>query len=588
MKTFNIFKIAVISTALVFLTNSCGKSFLEYKPQGSLNEQTLATLPGLTGLLIGAYGALDGTYTVGWGSWSTSQDNWIYGSIASPDAHKGSDASDQPPMNAITNWSIDPSNGFMSDIWRAMYEGIARCNSVLKVAGATKDVPADQIKLLVGEAKFLRGVYYFELKKMFNMVPWIDETTTDYKQPNDKDIWPNMEADFKFAMDNLGNTAPSAGRANKWAAAAYLAKAYLYQKKYNEARTLFTDVIDNGTTSQGAKYDLLPEFEDNFRPEKENGPESVFAIQMSANDQSPEIANANFAWMLNFPYGGPFGCCGFFQPSFDLVNSDRVDDNGLPLLDTYNAADVKSDFGITSESPYSPDETNPIDPRVDWTAGRRGIPYLDWQLYPGMSWVRDQAYSGPYAPKKNVFWKKTSDKYWDKRSWAPGSAINVLLIRFSDVLLLAAESEAQAGSLEKARQYVNRVRTRAANPAGFVYKFIDNAKPELGFSATPAANYKVNNYPASYFTSKAAALKAIYFERKLELAMEGHRFFDLSRWGEANTQINGYYAFEGKKTPDIRQGKWTQGKNEFYPIPLDQIDVSKVNGTATLKQNPGY
>ncbi len=581
MKKIQLYILILFVVTTLVIINACGKKFLDYSPQGSLNEETLNSRDGVYGLLVGTYASLKG-----WG-WDGSPDNWVWGSLSSPDAHKGSDASDQPPMNSIMNWSIDPSNGFLGAIWGAMYEGVTRANSVLTVA-QTANISDAERKLFMGEARFLRGFYYLELKMIFNMVPWIDEKTTDFKQPNDKDIWPNIEADFKYAMDNLDNTAPSVGRANKWAAAAFLAKVYLFQKKYPEAKTLFTDVIKNGVTSQGTKYDLLPSFSDNWRPEKENGAESVFAIQMTANDQSGGIDNANRAWMLNFPYGGPFGCCGFYQPSFDLINSFRVDANGLPMPDSYNSVTIKNDQGINSKEAYTPDITIPIDPRLDWTAGRRGLPYHDWQLHPGMDWIRDQSYAGPFSPKKNVFWKKNSDANWDKRSWAPGSSINVLLIRFADVLLMAAEAEAQTGGLPKALEYVNRVRERAAKPEGFLYKYIDDGNPDKGFSTIPAANYQIKQYPLGYFTNKDVALKAIYFERKLELAMEGFRFFDLVRWGEANKQINDYYAFEGQKLNDIKTGRWTTGKNEYFPIPLGQIDVSKVGDKPTLKQNPNY
>src|SRR5690606_39909700 len=112
---------------------------------------------------------------------------------------------------------------------------------------------------------------------------------------------------------------------------------------------------------------------------------------------------------------------------------------------------------------------------------------------------------------------------------APVTAINVLLIRFADVLLMAAEAEAQAGNLSQAREYVNRVRRRAANPAGFTYKYLNPSAPMQGFSNEPAANYVVSEYSAAQMGTQDGALKAIYFERRLELAMEGHRFFDLDR-----------------------------------------------------------
>ena len=166
-----------------------------------------------------------------------------------------------------------------------------------------------------------------------------------------------------------------------------------------------------------------------------------------------------------------------------------------------------------------------------------------------------------------MYWQATQDIYSDQHSWAPGTAINVQVIRFADVLLMAAEAEAQAGSLDKAQEYVNLVRARAAKPESMVYTYKSDSNPLGGFSTTPAANYKIAVYPAGSFSGKGkdGALKAIYFERKLELAMEGHRFFDLSRWGIADTALNSYLTFESKQTPDVSGGKFTKGVNELLP-----------------------
>jgi len=286
--------------------------------------------------------------------------------------------------------------------------------------------------------------------------------------------------------------------------------------------------------------------------------------------------------MLNFPYNSPFRCCGFFQPSVDLANSYRTDPNGLPYVTNYNSYGIANDEGLTSAQPFTPDAGN-IDPRLDWTVARRGIPVHDWGLHPGNNWIRDQGSAGPYSNKKNLYWQATEGTYSDQSSWAPGSAINYNIIRFADVLLMAAECEAQLSNFAQAETYVNFVRARAANPANILYQYVDNANPTGGFSTTPAANYVVSLYPAGYFTA-ATALPAIYFERKLELACEGHRFFDLSRWGIAGQTLNAYFAFEGKITGDLSTGNFTTGKNEYYPIPQAQIDLS--NGQ--LKQNPGY
>lgn len=591
---------AAVAALCIFLF-SCKKEFLNRPPQGSVDAETLTTKVGVNVLLVGAYAALSGQdydeaagniQSLGGGNaFACSPDNWLWGSVAGGDAHKGSDGGDQVTMIPVATFSIDPSNDLINDKWKAVYEGITRCNTVLKVIPKVTDMTADEKTNAKAQALFLRAHYYFELKKLFSNVPWIDETTVDLKQPNTTDIWPKIEADFKFAADSLPETQSDAGRANKWAALAYLAKTYLYEKKYADAEPLFANVISSGVTSGGIAYDLNPIFENNYRPEFEStNPEAVFVVEMAANVGTGSISSSNQGDMLNFPYGGglPFGCCGFFTPSIDLVNSFRTDAKGLPYLDDYNSHAVKNDQGLLSADPFTPDNGN-LDPRLDWTVGRRGIPYLDWGVDPGQDWSRAQSYSGPFSPIKNVYWSASSDNDGDYSQWAPGSSINVFVIRFADVLLMAAEVEAQLNNVDQAEKYVNKVRHRIADrPKSWVYKYANNTNPSAGFSNTLAANYKISPYPNGAFTSSAFALKAIYFERKLELAMEGQRFFDLSRWGLAAAAINAYFQYEGQYTIDVKSAKFTPNKNEYFPIPQSQIDLTNENGKPTLLQNSGY
>ncbi|MEN0057092.1 MAG: RagB/SusD family nutrient uptake outer membrane protein, partial [Mucilaginibacter sp.] len=557
----------------------------------------LETKDGVNGLLIGTYAALDGmagnsdgTFAIGGGNpWETSPDNWVLGGVAGGDANKGSIAGDVSEIEPIMQFYSDPTNVFYNSKWKADYEGISRANTTLKVVAKVTTLTDEEKANIIGQARFLRGHYYFDLRKIFKSVPYIDETTTNFNQPNNTDVWSKIEADFDYAYKNLPGAQASVGMANKWAAGAYLAKTYLYEQKYAQAKTVFDDVILNGATSNGLKYALNAKFDDNFTPETENSAEAVFAIQMAANVDPAGPSNGNNGDMLNFPYGtnSPFPCCGFYQPSADLVNHFRTDANGLPYLDDFNSHPIKNDMHISSSTAFTPDAGN-IDPRLDWTAGRRGIPYLDWGVHPGDSWVRDQSYAGPYSPIKNVYWNATQDIDGDQHSWAPGSAINYNVIRFADVLLMAAEVEAQLGNLQKAQTYVNMVRTRAANPAGWVHTYKDPKNPTGGFTNTPAANYKVSTYPGGAFVSQAFALKAIYFERKIELAMEGHRFFDLVRWGTAETELNAYFKYQNTVTTDLKSGKYVKGKNDYYPIPQRQIDLSASGGSPVLKQNTGY
>ena len=584
MKKYNN-KLLLLASSLVMAVmlfiGACKDSFLEETPTAALTEEVLSSKKGLEGLLVGAYSPLTGRdiqFYAGFG-------NWVHGSILGGEANKGTNGGDQAVANPVQRFETLPNNDLPAQKWRICFEGVARCNTLLRLVNITTDpniTTADKTSLSA-QARFLRGFYYFELRRLFGAVPYVDENMTAdaaIKVPNNKDIYPEIEADFQYASDNLPETQSAAGRANKWAAKAFLAKVYLYQKKYAQAKTLFDDVIANGKTANGQKYALLPNYADFFKAQNDNSAESVFAAQTAVNTGS--TANANGEHVLNFPYNsgsdGPAGCCGFFQPSFDLANSFRTDANGLPLLDgSYNNAanELKSDWLIKSADPFTPD-AGPVDPRLDHSVGRRGIPYLDWIDHPGDNWIRDQAYAGPYAPKKFVFYKGTQNTLTDGSSWTRGwTAINQPLMRFADVLLMAAECEIEAGSLEKAREYVNMVRARAANPASWVKRG----------DGSNAANYVIGLYNTPW-TDKAAATDAVRFERKLELSGEGHRFFDLVRWGVAAPVLNAYLQFEGARLITALGGAtFTAGKNEVYPIPQAQIDIQ---GADVLKQNPGY
>lgn len=575
---------SALSSSMFF---SCTEDFLDKPAYSALSDEVLADEKGVNTLLIGAYAALDG---IGIGDpWAAQPSNWVYGDITGGDAHKGSEASDQSLINSIANFNSSPSNEYFNTKWKALYEGVTRANSVLELLELVEGIPETERANLTGQARFLRGHYYFELKKMFNMVPWIDEATEDVNVSNETDIWPNIQADFQFAYDNLPQTQAEVARANKWASGAYLGKTLLYQEKYQEAREIFTEVIGSGITSNGLKYGLVDNFHWNFNAATENNAESVFAIQMVANDGTNTIANSNQGLMLSYPYpNSPFKCCGFYAPSQDLVNSFRIDaTTGLPYLDNYNANPVENDMGILSNQAFTPDDQF-LDPRLDWTVGRRDIPYHDWGYYPGYDWIRDQAYGGPYAPKKHIYWQEHASEFSDQSDWGPGSAINVMIIRFADVLLMAAEAEAQIGNFSQALEYVNQVRERMANNSEYWLRdYINPDEPTVGFSSELAANYHISPYPEGFLTSIEQAMKVIMFERRVELAMEGHRYFDLVRWGVAQEVLNDYLQYESQITTDIRGATFNQN-DRYFPIPQRQIDLSTTSEGPVLQQNPGY
>ncbi|HEY2349864.1 MAG TPA: RagB/SusD family nutrient uptake outer membrane protein [Puia sp.] len=600
-------KLFVVCMTILGLAAACSKDFLKTQPYGSTSASTLTNKAGVEGLLIGAYSMLDGIggpSDIDGTPYSQSVSNWVFGGIASDDAHKGSTDDDQTDAGDIEKYQVNSANLYLEAKWVAEYTGIQRANDVIRIlanitGGPLTPAEGTEIK---AEAIFLRAVYHFEAAKLWRNIPYVSDSVSyensNYYVPNTDPVWPRIEADFKFAIDSLNATQPEKGRANSWAAKAFLAKVYMFEQKFTEAKALLDDVIQNGVTAAGDKYALV-NYADNFDPSKKNNAESVFAVQMSVHDGASGANNGNIGDVLNFPYGGPTTCCGFYQPSFSLANSYKTDPaTGLPLLDTWNDNDITNDQNLGSDEPFTP-YTGTLDPRLDYVVGRRGIPYSDWGLMPGQAWVRAQAQAGPYIPRKFLVSEAQSATANDLAGgWGvnQASSVNYVMIRYADVLLWAAEAEIEVGSLDKAEDYVNMVRNRAAKPETWVHTYIDNNDPSKGFTNTPAANYKINPYPPGAFTTQDYARKAVRFERKLELAMEGHRFFDLQRYdngtGYMADVLNAYIQHEthinGFNFTLLNGAVFVKNKNELYPIPLHQIDLSVHNGASVLKQNPGY
>ncbi len=592
--------------AVIAIFYACKQSFLDKSPIGTLNQNILANENGVQGLLIGAYALLDGeggNVNSGWGS---SADNWTYGSVAADDAYKGSTPSDQGDILGLETWTANSANGYVAQKWATGYEGAQRANDVLRMLKIATNVSAANATEYAAEARFLRAHYHFELKKVFGNVPFIDETVNNTTDPSTLanvdasgayvNIWPKIEADFAYAAANLPEIQSQVGRANKWAATAFLAKVYMFEGKYSSAKPLFDQLIASGKTSSGKKYTLIP-YAQNFNPAtNHDNAEMVFAVQMSVNDGSGSAnasglgtANGNWGDNLNFPYnGGPGACCGFFNPSQSLANSFKTDATGLPVSN-YNSGNNVSDL---STSQYNGN----LDPRIDWTMGRPGIPYYDWGPHPGSAWIRDPANDGYFSPKKNTYAQSQKGTYSSTENyWANTelTANNYNVMRYADLLLLAAEAEVQVGSLAQAQSYVNMVRNRAGDPTGWVYAggaTYDATKSQYSPQTTPADNYMVAPYPPGYFTDKNTALAAIQRERYMELGMEGHRFFDLVRWGIADVVLNNYIATDRiAKTSLVSVGaNFVKGKSELFPIPQAQIDILNAKGKTILKQNPGY
>lgn len=518
-------------------------------------------------LVVSSYSALDGVFN----GWFSAASNWIYGEVAADGAYKGSDPGDQQEIAAIQRWTSFAQGSSFDTKWRAVFEGISRCNLAIKAVNKgleSGSITAAQGASFLGELRFLRAHYHFEAKKMWGNVPFIDETVTESTTNVGVDVWSRIEEDFQFAIDNLGETAVRFGGATFWAAKAYKAKAHLYQSEFSSAKPLLDDIINNGPFSLTAK------FHDNFDLATNLNSETVFAVQYSVNDASNGSANGNWGDVLNFPHNSPVGggCCGFFLPSQNLVNAFKTDTNGLPLFDTFNDAPiVTSDKGLSGSASFTPYAGN-LDPRLDWTVGRRGIPFHDWGDFPGSPWIRDPS-TGAYVGKKFVHFQSQQAANAASNTWT--SSVNIVqtnIIRYAEVLLWRAEIAAEESDLSTALALVNEVRARAANPAGFVKK---------SDGTTDAANYVINTYTS--FPDQTFAKKAVYFEQRLETALEGHRFFELVRQGRAAQVLNDYVAVEATRQPELA-GATFQPFAELFPIPQNAIDLSQ----GVLQQNPGY
>jgi len=568
--------IAVIAGSL--LLDACKQDFLEITPNGSLDVSVLATYEGVDGLLIGAYSMVDGVANFNWNPelhWTSTTSGWVYGSIRGMESNKGTDSGDQPDINPLQTFSETATNPYLNYKWMSIYEGVSRCNSVILTTAAAEEaetITTAQAESFVNQAKALRGFYHFEAWRLWadrtsnTGVPYVDETTDHTTLANTTDIRDKIIEDLT-AGTALPNDMKQVGRFNKTVCQVLLAKAEMQMYgDWAAALTLLT-AAENGTNPANQGVDLEPRYGDIFDIEFRNGVESVYTIQYSVNDGSGGY-NGGFGEVLNFPYNnGPGRCCGFFQPTQDFVNSFRTDANGLPFLDnTYNSVKVTNDQGVPSATAFV-EYAGQLDPRVDWAVGRRGIPYWDWGEHGGNDWIRDQSYAGPWSMKKQVY-KLSQENVWTEvGNWTSGWTANgYRLIRFADLLLLKAECEAMGNTGDRGFAEVNLVRARAANTAGFV-------KEANG--VTDAANYVIGLYTVP-FANTADAMTAIKFERKLELGQEGHRYYDLQRWGVVQTELSRILTYE--KTMEwgsALYGTNTVGAEDVnFPIPQRQIDVS--------------
>jgi len=543
---------------------SCSEDFTDIDPVGSLSDASLQNATGVDLLLTGTYSLLDGIRNGGPGDdWTKSGDNW-WMDVISDDAHKGSTDGDQADLYAIEIFDWGTTNPYFEGKWQALYAGVNRANGVIDLI-SNSDNPAD-FDVEHAQAKFLRAHYNFELTRMWGNVSYVSAenyANNEFNQPNSGPLWSQIESDLSFAVNNLpssrGGSYSEAGRPIVSTARAYLGKVQLYQNKFSEALSNLESVINSGN------YALATDYFSNFRSDGENGPGAIFAIQFSAEGGLSQ--QGNLGGTLNFNIRAGL-CCGFYQPSIDLANAFKTE-NGLPLLDTYNQTDIANDYGINSNEAHTP-HTGPLDPRIDFTVGRRGIDLNGYGPNAGKDNVRAAFgdISGPFVAKKNFYTAGDATNIGTGGWGEQRSGINYHIIRYADVLLMAAEAAVETGNLEKARGYVNQVRQRAINSP----------------RADSSPNYVIDTYNSSW-TDAAVARKAVRFERRLELGMEGQRLFDLRRWGNFVDVMNAYIANEARTIANYGQkSQAAQSKHMMLPIPLNAIDTSEGN----LTQNPGF
>lgn len=593
-------KLSIITISLIMaLCFSCSESFLEQTPQGATSENVFYNEKGINSLLIGTYAMVKGSalWEVSWGA---SIQNWTYGSVASDDAYKGSEVGDQIPVNEIETWNVATTNEYPSHKWKLnLGMGVFRANNLLNVIAKTEGLSEAKKTQFIAETRFLRGLFYFETWLVFgDKIPLITEDkaaeASKIKNVNAPGAVLNfIIEDLKFAWENLPNRQTDPGRPSKWAAKALAARAYLQELKYSDAKPLLDDIIANGG------YTLMPNFFDNYRIAKNNNAESIFEIQAAVNDIN-ESLNAEMGIGLNWPHGSDIGmCCGFHQPSQNLANAFRVDANGLPRFNDIYSSDLKNDQGVASADEFIPSD-EPLDPRIDWTMGRRGIPYLDWGIMRGRDWIRKQPDGGPYMPALKPFFYK-SERYTlsTKTGWQTGiNANNYRYLRYSHVLLWRAEVAAFEGDLAKARELVNTIRDRADNELVMgkvkIYKLPPSVYPwgaegDVDFTQ-PAANYKIGLYPA--FADKNEAMRAVQWEIRLEFATEGMRFFDLRRWDklpagqrvDMKATLDAFAAADLRIRSEFMKGATFSERAKYMPIPQGQMNIQP----GVLEQNDGY
>lgn len=548
---------------LLILSLSACSDFLNEEPTGILTTENVQT--AYEGALSAAYSALGNDH------YNTPLSLWPYGTVRSDDAYKG--GSGEQDISTfhffeISN-NISTEFGEVDALWYQCYVSISRANSAIKAINAAENLSDKESK--IAEARFLRGHFYFLLKILFKNIPYIDETlpvdqygTISNVALSNDELWQKIADDFKYGVDHLPVRQMDRGRADKYAAAAYLAKTYLYKaykqenSQSHEVTSINADDLNKVVTYAdmviASQYKMESDFAYNFLPGSyENGPESIFAVQYSGDDGT-KFGRVNLADLLSVPM--KLGCCDFLKPSQTLVNAFRTQ-NGLPAFDNYN----NKDNGHSAKN----------DPRLFHTVALPGFAYkYNETLIYDVDWNRNPGTYGVYASlKENV--DPTCDCFVPMVPFYANTK-NRILIRHADLLLMKAEALVELKRWNEALPIINSVRNRAKNSTGLIpyaNNFVDIQLYQNGVNC---------NWTEEF------AREAVRWERRLELAMEGGRFFDLVRWGVSEQVMNEYYDTEQTRRSYYASANFTRNKHEYLPIPEQQIKFSKY----LYKQNVGY
>lgn len=552
--------------ACSFLFAGCS-DFLDMNPNGILDEESVSGVEQLDKLVISAYSMLGNDH------YDIPFNLWPYGNVRSDDAYKGGrDESDIQDFHFYeTSSNITANFGEPDGLWCNCYIAISRANNALRSLNNVSEQDFPNKKIRIGECRFIRGHFYFLLKVLFKSIPYIDETVAieDYGTisnialSNDE-LWQKIADDFKAAYDNLPESqGTDVGRANKYSAAAYLAKTYLYKayrqdEKHNVTEINAEDlkqVLTFSNEVMSSDYGLEDDFAYNFLPGSyENGKESLFAIQHSTDDGTL-YGRLNFSDALNVPMKFS-GSCDFQKPSQNLVNAYKTV-NGLPEFSDYNKADYNAN-------------TDKVDPRLYHTVALPGVPYkYDKKNIFDESWTRNKAVYGLYSSlKENVALNDPSSVLIDPFR---ANTKNKIVIRYADVVLMRAEALIELDREKEALPLINEIRERAKKSTGLI-DYAENVDIAL----------YVDNVNCNW--TKPYAREALRWERRLELAMESQRFFDLVRWGIADSVINTFYKEEAPKRTYYEDAHFEKNRAEYVPIPQQQINFSK----QVYKQNYGY